>query len=71
MTFSIISYCHLLPHSGENQGIPSEEAEEYLLFSQKNIKEVEKKACCLEHFVYFCNQEEKLLPIPPRSLRLL
>ncbi|MQN64359.1 hypothetical protein F7D42_12525 [Prevotella copri] len=69
--FSIITYCHLLPHSGEKRGILSEKAEEYLLFSQKNIKKVEKKACCFEHFLYFCNQQEKFLPIPPRSLRLL
>lgn len=69
--FSIITYCHLLPHSGEKLGILSEKAEEYLLFSQKNIKKVEKKACCFEHFLYFCNQQEKFLPIPPRSLRLL
>lgn len=34
--FSIITYCHLLPHSGEKRGILSEKAEEYLLFSQKN-----------------------------------
>ena len=69
--FSIATYCHLLPHSGEKRGIFSEKAEEYLLFSQKNIKKVEKKACGFEHFLYFCNQQEKFLPIPPRSLRLL
>lgn len=33
--FSIITYCHLLPHSGEKRGILSEKAEEYLLFSKK------------------------------------
>ena len=65
--FSIITYCHLLPHSGEKRGILSEKAEEYLLFSQKNIKKVEKKTCGFEHFLYFCNQQEKFLPIPPRS----
>ena len=27
--FSIITYCHLLPHSGEKRGILSEKAEEY------------------------------------------
>lgn len=69
--FPIATYCHLLPHSGEKRGIFSEKAEEYLLFSQKNIKKVEKKACGFEHFLYFCNQQEKFLPIPPRSLRLL
>ena len=69
--FSIITYCHLLPHSGEKRGIFSEKAEENLIFSQKNIKKVEKKACGFEHFSYFCNQQEKILPIPPRSLRLL
>lgn len=69
--FSIITYCHLLPHSGEKRGILSKKAEEYLLFSQKNIKKVKKKACGFEHFLYFCNQQEKFLPIPPRSLRLL
>lgn len=30
--FSIITYCHLLPHSGERRGILSEKAEDYLLF---------------------------------------
>ena len=69
--FSIITYCHLLPHSGEKRGILSEKAEESLFFSQKNIKKVEEKACYFEHFLYFCNQQEKILPIPPRSLRLL
>ena len=69
--FSIITYCHLLPHSGEKRGIFSEKAEENLIFSQKNIKKVEKKACSFKHFSYFCNQQEKILPIPPRSLRLL
>ena len=69
--FSIITYCHLLPHSGEKRGIFSEKAEESLFFSQKNIKKVEKKSCYFEHFLYFCNQQEKILPIPPRSLRLL
>lgn len=41
--FSIITYCHLLPHSGEKRGILSEKAEEYLLFSQKNIKKWRKR----------------------------
>lgn len=68
--FSIITYCHLLPHSGEKRGILSEKAEKYLLFSQKNIKKVEEKACGFEHFFVFL-QQEKFLPIPPRSLRLL
>ena len=35
--FSIITYCHLLPHSDEKRGILSEKAEKYLLFSTKNI----------------------------------
>ena len=65
--FSIATYCHLLPHSGEKRGILSEKAEKYLLFSTKNIKKVEKKTCSFEHFLYFCNQQEKFLPIPPRS----
>lgn len=51
--FSIITYCHLLPHSDEKRGILSEKAEEYLLFSQKNIKKVEEKACGFEHFFVF------------------
>ena len=33
--------------------ILSEKAEEYLLFSQKNIKKVEEKACGFEHFFVF------------------
>lgn len=57
--FSIITYCHLLPHSGEKRGILSEKAEEYLLFSQKNIKKVEKKACGFEHFLYFATNRKK------------
>lgn len=56
--FSIITYCHLLPHSGEKRGILSEKAEEYLLFSQKNIKKVEKKACGFEHFLYFATNRK-------------
>lgn len=58
--FSIITYCHLLPHSGEKRGIFSEKAEEYLLFSQKNIKKVEKKACCFEHFFVFLQPTGKI-----------
>ena len=69
--FFIVTYCHLLPHSGEKRGILSEKAEESLFFAEKNIKKVEKKACSFKHFSYFCNQQEKILPIPPRSLRLL
>lgn len=69
--FFIVTYCHLLPHSGEKRGIFSEKAEESLFFAEKNIKKVEKMACSFEHFLYFCNQQEKFLLIPPRSLRLL
>ncbi|EFB34832.1 hypothetical protein [Segatella copri] len=58
--FSIITYCHLLPHSGEKRGIFSEKAEEYLLFSQKNIKKVEKKACGFEHFFVFLQPTGKI-----------
>lgn len=58
--FSIATYCHLLPHSGEKRGILSEKAEEYLLFSQKNIKKVEKKACGFEHFFVFLQPTGKI-----------
>ena len=58
--FSIITYCHLLPHSGEKRGILSEKAEEYLLFSQKNIKKVEEKACGFEHFFVFLQPTGKI-----------
>jgi hypothetical protein len=58
--FSIITYCHLLPHSGEKRGILSEKAEKYLLFSQKNIKKVEKKACGFEHFFVFLQPTGKI-----------
>ena len=58
--FSIITYCHLLPHSGEKLGILSEKAEEYLLFSQKNIKKVEEKACGFEHFFVFLQPTGKI-----------
>ena len=58
--FSIITYCHLLPHSGEKRGILSEKAEEYLLFSQKNIKKVKEKACGFEHFFVFLQPTGKI-----------
>ena len=58
--FSIITYCHLLPHSGEKRGILSEKAEVYLLFSQKNIKKVEEKACGFEHFFVFLQPTGKI-----------
>ncbi len=58
--FFIITYCHLLPHSGEKRGILSEKAEEYLLFSQKNIKKVEEKACGFEHFFVFLQPTGKI-----------
>ena len=58
--FFIVTYCHLLPHSGEKRGILSEKAEEYLLFSQKNIKKVEKKACGFEHFFVFLQPTGKI-----------
>ena len=51
--FSIITYCHLLPHSGEKRGILSEKAEEYLLFSQKNhLKSGEKDLRFRTFFVF-------------------
>ena len=58
--FSIITYCHLLPHSGEKRGIFSEKAEESLFFSQKNIKKVEEKACGFEHFFVFLQPTGKI-----------
>ena len=58
--FSIITYCHLLPHSGEKRGILSEKAEKYLLFSQKNIKKVEEKACGFERFFVFLQPTGKI-----------
>lgn len=51
--FSIITYCHLLPHSGEKRGILSEKAEEYLLFSQKNIKKSGEKGLRFRTFFVF------------------
>lgn len=56
--FSIITYCHLLPHSGEKRGILSEKAEEYLLFSQKNIKKVEKKLAVSNIFCIFATNRK-------------
>lgn len=58
--FFIVTCCHLLPHSGEKRGIFSEKAEEYLLFSQKNIKKVEEKACGFEHFFVFLQPTGKI-----------
>jgi hypothetical protein len=58
--FSIITYCHLLPHSGEKRGILSEKAKEYLIFQEKNIKKVEKKACGFEHFFVFLQPTGKI-----------
>ena len=56
--FSIITYCHLLPHSGEKRGILSEKAEEYLLFSQKNIKKVEKRLAVSNIFCIFATNRK-------------
>ena len=58
--FLLPHICHLLPHSGEKRGILSEKAEEYLLFSQKNIKKVEEKACGFEHFFVFLQPTGKI-----------
>lgn len=58
--FSIITYCHLLPHSGEKRGILSEKAEEYLLFSQKNIKKVKKKGMRFRTFFVFLQPTGKI-----------
>lgn len=69
--FSIITYCHLLPHSGEKRGILSEKAEEYYCFRRKTLKKWRKRLAVSNIFLYFCNQQENFLPIPPRSLRLL
>ena len=41
------------------------------LFSSKNIKKTGKKLAFRPIFLYLCNQQEKFLPIPPRSSRLL
>ena len=57
---TIATYCHLLPPSGEKRGIPSEKAEEYLSFTQKNIKKVEEKACGFEHFFVFLQPTGKI-----------
>lgn len=55
--FSIITYCHLLPHSGEKRGILSEKAEEYLLFSQKTLKSGEK-GLLFRTFLYFATNRK-------------
>ena len=58
--FSIITYCHLLPHSGEKRGILSEKAEEYLLFSQKTLKKWKKRLAVSNHFlIFFATNKEK------------
>lgn len=56
--FSIATYCHLLPHSGEKRGILSEKAEECLLFSTKNIKKVEKKLAVSNIFCIFATNRK-------------
>lgn len=50
--FSIITYCHLLPHSGEKRGDSQRKAEEYLLFSQKTLKSGEKGLRFRTFFVF-------------------
>lgn len=60
--FSIITYCHLLPHSGEKRGIFSEKAEESLFFfRRKTLKKWRKSLAISNIFLYFCNQQEKIL----------
>ena len=47
-------------HLGEKRGILSEKAEEYLLFSQKNIKKVEKKGLRFRTFFVFLQPTGKI-----------
>lgn len=56
--FSIITYCHLLPHSGEKRGILSEKAEEYLLFSQKTLKKWRKRLAVSNIFCIFATNRK-------------
>ena len=69
--FPIITYCHLLPHSGEKRGISAKKQRNTYCFRRKTLKKWRKRLAVSNIFLYFCNQQEKFLPIPPRSLRLL
>lgn len=69
--FSIITYYHLLPHSGKNGGFSAKKQRNTYCFRRKTLKKWRKRLAVSNIFLYFCNQQEKFLPIPPRSLRLL
>jgi len=56
--FSIITYCHLLPHSGEKRGILSEKAEEYYCFRRKTLKKWRKRLAVSNIFCIFATNRK-------------
>lgn len=65
--FSIITYCHTRTKNG---GFSAKKQRKTYCFRRKTLKKWRKRLAVSNIFV-FCNQQEKFLPIPPRSLRLL
>lgn len=66
--FSIITYCHT---RAKNGGFSAKKQRNTYCFRRKTLKKWRKRHAVSNIFLYFCNQQEKFLPIPPRSLRLL
>lgn len=66
--FPIITYCHTRAKSGEFSAKKQRNTD---CFRRKTLKKWRKRLAVSNIFLYFCNQQEKFLPIPPRSLRLL
>ena len=66
--FSIITYCHTRTKNG---GFPAKKQRNTYRLRRKTLKKWRKRLAVSNIFLYFCNQQEKFLPIPPRSLRLL
>lgn len=66
--FSIATYCHT---RAKNEGFSAKKQRKTYCFRRKTLKKWRKRLAVSNIFLYFCNQQEKFLPIPPRSLRLL
>ena len=60
-------YCHF---NATYYHFTTTKLQKLYIFQRKTWKKREK-ACIQTHFLYLCNQQEKFLPIPPRSSWLL
>ncbi len=69
--FSIITYCHYCHARAKSGEFSAKKQRNTDCFRRKTLKKWRKRLAVSNIFLYFCNQQEKFLPIPPRSLRLL